>query len=233
MIRGSTRPAQKFSDRTRVRVWQRGDVHRRLDPPTLTGSLVRLEPLSVDHVDQLVAASSEGRDTYGFTTVPKGVDSVRAYVRDWLDAVAAGEAIAFAQIRRSDDRAVGVTTYLSVRWRSGVQTPYAIEIGGTWLAPSAQRTGINTEAKLLLLTHAFERWNVGRVDLKTDARNARSRAGIESVGARFEGVLRSWQPSHVRGEEAALRDSAIYSIVAEEWPGVRDRLQARLLASAP
>ena len=88
----------------------------------------------------------------------------------------------------------------------------------------AQRRGFNREAKLLLLTHAFEQWRVGRVDLKTDARNARSRAAIGGIGARLEGVLRSWQPSLVAGEEGRLRDSAIYSIVADEWPGVRHRL---------
>ena len=96
------------------------------------------------------------------------------------------------------------------------------------MAGSAQGTGINAEAKLLLLTHAFDAWNVGRVDLKTDARNARARAGILSIGATFEGVLRRWQPSQVPGEEAQLRDSAIYSVVDNEWPDVRSALERRV-----
>jgi RimJ/RimL family protein N-acetyltransferase len=106
--------------------------------------------------------------------------------------------------------------------------PYAVEIGGTWLAASAQGTGINVDAKLLLLTHAFEHWQVGRVDLKTDARNERSRNAIARIGATFEGVLRSWQPSLVAGEEGRLRDTAMFSIVAGEWPAVRARLDQRL-----
>jgi RimJ/RimL family protein N-acetyltransferase len=200
----------------------------RLDAPTLTGTRVRLEPLSLAHADDLVAASSESRDTYDWTTVPDGVESVRAYISALLAFAATGEWIPFAQVRMSDGRAVGGTNYLTVRSVPDVAYPYAVEIGGTWLAQSAQRTGINAEAKLLLLTHAFDKWGVGRVDLKTDARNERSRNAIAGIGAQFEGVLRSWQPSHARGEAGRLRDTALFSIVAEEWPGVREGLQARL-----
>jgi RimJ/RimL family protein N-acetyltransferase len=99
-----------------------------------------------------------------------------------------------------------------------------VEIGGTFLAASAQRTGINTEAKLLLLEHAFDVLGVGRVDLKTDARNDRSRNAMLRIGATFEGVLRNWQPSLVPGEEGLLRDSALYSITDREWPEVREHL---------
>jgi RimJ/RimL family protein N-acetyltransferase len=102
--------------------------------------------------------------------------------------------------------------------------PYAVEIGGTWLAASAQRTGINTEAKLLLLDYAFSVLGVGRVDLKTDARNDRSRNAMARIGGTFEGVLRNWQPSLVPGEEGRLRDSALYSILDTEWPDVHERL---------
>ncbi|WP_250008619.1 GNAT family N-acetyltransferase [Actinoplanes sp. M2I2] len=105
---------------------------------------------------------------------------------------------------------------------------FAVGVGFTWLAASAQGTGINREAKFLLFGHAFEQWRVARVDLKTDARNARSRAAIESVGARFEGVLRSWSPSWAPGEEGRLRDAAVFSIVAAEWPECRARLAQRL-----
>ena len=115
-----------------------------------------------------------------------------------------------------------------MRSRSTADPPYAVEIGGTWLAASAQRTGINIEAKLLLLTHAFDTWSVGRVDFKTDARNERSRGAIAALGATFEGILRNWQPSHAPGEEGRLRDSAMYSITAVEWPAVRSHLNERL-----
>jgi RimJ/RimL family protein N-acetyltransferase len=125
-----------------------------------------------------------------------------------------------------------MTNYLTLRWEPQTQVPYAVEVGGTWLAHSAQRSGINVEAKLLLFSHAFETWRVGRVDLKTDARNARSRAAIEGVGGQFEAVLRSWQPSHARGERGRLRDTAMFSIVTADWPDVRARLESRLAAGA-
>jgi RimJ/RimL family protein N-acetyltransferase len=104
----------------------------------------------------------------------------------------------------------------------------AIEVGFTWLAKSAQGTGLNVESKLLLFRHAFESWGVARVDLKTDARNSRSRAAIEGVGARFEGVLRNWSRSWAPGEDGRLRDAAIFSIIATEWPDCRSRLEERL-----
>jgi RimJ/RimL family protein N-acetyltransferase len=106
--------------------------------------------------------------------------------------------------------------------------PYAVEIGWTWLGPGARGTGINAESKLLLLTYAFETWRVARVDLKTDARNERSRRAIEGLGAQFEGVLRSWQPSLAPGEESLMRDAALFSLLADEWPAAKAALRARL-----
>ena len=205
---------------------------RRLEAPTLTGDLVRLEPVALDHVDDLVEASGQDRSTYDWTTVPQGRASVEQYVQWLFDRAEAGEYVPFTQVRVADGRAVGMTNYLTIRWEPDAERPYAVEVGGTWLAHAAQRTGINAEAKLLLFTHAFEELGVGRVDLKTDARNARSRAAIVAVGAQFEAVLRSWQPSHAVGEQGQLRDSAIHSIVAAEWPEVRDRLTARLAGGA-
>ena len=107
-----------------------------------------------------------------------------------------------------------------------ISTPFAVEIGGTWLAASAQRSGINTEAKFLLLRHAFEVWRVARVDLKTDNCNERSKAAIARIGASFEGVLRQWQPSQVVGEEIRYRDSAMFSIIDAEWPALRLRFES-------
>ena len=189
---------------------------------------MRLEPLTRDHVDDLVAAAGENRDSYGFTFVPNGRRAVEVYVAALIDEGRVGESVPFAQVRAGDGHAVGCTRYLTIRRDTGSGRLYAVEVGGTWLAPSAQRTGINAEAKLLLFTHAFDVWEVVRVDLKTDARNERSRAAIAAVGARFEGVLRNWQPSHVPGEEGQIRDSAMYSIVAADWPDVRDLLTRRL-----
>jgi len=202
--------------------------------PPLSGRIVRLEPLSVAHVDDLTAAVEESRDTYSYTTVPHGRAGVVAYAQAIATAVATGETIAFAQVRTGDGVAVGVTSYLSFRHRHPRDPhPYAVEIGGTWLGASAQRTGLNVEAKLLLLDHAFDRWQVGRVDFKTDARNERSRAAIAALGAQFEGVLRNWQPSHAQGEDDLLRDSALYAIVDTDWPAVRAGLVARLDARQP
>jgi len=199
-----------------------------LETPALSGRLVRLEPLEEGHLDALVAAASENRESYGFTLVPQGAEAMRAHTQELLELRACSEELPYVQIRFADERPVGMTRYLVIRRRAGEPLPYAVEIGGTWLAASAQRTGINTEAKLLLLTQAFERWQVGRVDFKTDARNLRSRTAILALGARFEGVLRNWQPSLVPGEERALRDSALYSILDSEWPAVRVALGARL-----
>lgn len=199
-----------------------------LDVPVLAGGLVRLEPLSRDHLDGLVAAAAEDGATYGYTTVPRGRDAMGAHVEALLAERATGDAVPFTQVAVDGGRAVGMTRYLTIRRTPGASVPFAVEIGGTWLAASAQRTGINREAKFLLLTWAFERWGALRVDFKTDARNERSRTAIEGLGATFEGVLRNWQLSHVPGEEGRMRDSAIFSITATEWPGVRADLSRRL-----
>jgi RimJ/RimL family protein N-acetyltransferase len=203
-------------------------VSHLLEVGPLAGRIVTLEPLADVHVEGLVAASSAERQTFDYTTVPHGRADMVEYVGALVGGRAAGETIPFAQIRASDGRPVGVTRFLALRARSRDQLPYAVEIGGTWLASSAQRSGVNVEAKLLMLSHAFESWKVGRVDFKTDARNVRSRSAIVALGASFEGVLRNWQPSLVAGEEARLRDSALYSILDTEWPSVRGVLKARL-----
>jgi RimJ/RimL family protein N-acetyltransferase len=200
------------------------------DEGPLVGGLVRLEPLEIRHMEDLVAAAAVDRTSFGFATVPDGADSVQAYVQDRLRGAEAGEFLPFAQVRLADGRAMGHTMYCNIRRRTPRDTPYAVEVGSTWLGAEAQRTGINVEAKLLLLTHAFENWGVGRVDIKTDARNEPVRVAIAALGAQFEGILRGWQPSQVPGEEDRLRDSAMYSVVAADWPSVRERLHNRLAA---
>lgn len=196
----------------------------------LAGSVVRLEPLTEAHVDALLAACSEDRSAYGFTTVPNGLDEVSAYVEQAITDRVAGEGVPFAQVDRASGRVVGTTRFTNLRWDDTGSKLYAVEIGWTWLAASAQRTGINVEAKLLLVGYAFEVWGVGRVDLKTDSRNLRSQKAIGALGATCEGVLRNWQPSHAEGERGRLRDTMMFSFVSDEWPEVREKLEARLEA---
>jgi N-acetyltransferase len=198
-----------------------------LQGPVLEGRLVRLEPLAHRHAADLAVAAEEDRSSYAFTWVPRSVQ-VHDYIDSQLARAATGSMAPYAQIAMSSGRAVGATAYWSPRFWPGRTDLCAVEIGFTWLAASAQGTGINPEAKLLLLGHAFEQWGVVRVDLKTDARNARSRAAIEALGARFEGVLRNWSQSWAAGEDGQLRDSAIFSVIASEWPECRRRFEERL-----
>jgi RimJ/RimL family protein N-acetyltransferase len=199
-----------------------------LDVPVLQGSLVRLEPLSVSHSTDLADAADEDRSTFGHTWVPSRLDIGR-YVGHQLQQAELGKLTPLVQVRRSDDRAVGCTAYWDPRaWPGRPGEPCAVEIGWTWLAASAQGTGINVDAKLLLLRHAFEQLGVARVDIKTDARNHRSRSAIEGLGATFEGILRKWSRSWVPGEEGRLRDSAMYSIIDVEWPACELHLRRRL-----
>ncbi|MFJ9895051.1 GNAT family N-acetyltransferase [Streptomyces sp. NPDC091280] len=201
-----------------------------LKAPVLTGASVLLEPLGHRHAADLAVAAEEDRGAYAFTWVPRA-DQVGAYIDAQLARAATGRLAPYAQISTATGRAVGATAYWEPRsWLTDDQLD-AVEVGFTWLAASAQGTGINAEAKLLLFRHAFEEWRVSRVDLKTDARNDRSRAAIQRVGARFEGVLRNWSRSWAPGEEGRLRDSAIYSITAQEWPERRKALEERVTTS--
>ncbi|GJF31017.1 N-acetyltransferase [Kitasatospora sp. NE20-6] len=200
-----------------------------LEGPVLEGGLVRLEPLHRRHAAELAAAAEEDRSTYGFTWVPTAAE-VGPYIDAQLARAATGRLAPYAQIDLVSGRAVGATSYWEPRLRPETDELYAVEVGFTWLARSAQGTGLNTESKYLLFRHAFESWGVARVDLKTDARNGRSRAAIAGVGAQFEGVLRNWSRSWAPGEDGLLRDAAIFSIVAEEWPERRAALEERIAA---
>ncbi|MET9676222.1 GNAT family protein [Streptomyces sp. NPDC006482] len=198
-----------------------------LEGPVLEGAFVRLEPLGHHHAAGLAAAADENRGSYGFTWVP-GREEMGAYVDTQLGRAADGRLAPYAQVDAATGRVVGATSFWDPRYLPSGGRLCAVEIGFTWLAASAQGTGVNAEAKYLLFRHAFESWDVARVDLKTDARNARSRAAIERVGASFEGVLRNWSVSWAPGEEGRLRDSAVFSIIAEEWPERRAALERRL-----
>jgi RimJ/RimL family protein N-acetyltransferase len=201
----------------------------RLDAVTLAGDLVRLEPLDQRHAPELAAVVDEDRSTFGFTWVPTA-DEVERYIDEQHGRAASGRLAPFAQIDQVTGRAIGATAFWDPRPWPGEDRLFAVEVGFTWLAACAQGTGINTEAKLLLFGHAFETWGVSRVDLKTDARNARSRAAIAAAGATFEGVLRAWSRSWAPGEDGLLRDSAMFSIVTAEWPDCKAMLQRRLTA---
>lgn len=201
--------------------------------PALVGSKVSLEALTRGHVDALITAATEDRSSFDYTHVPADRIAMVNYVSGLLADHEAGRVVPFVQRRQDDGTVVGCTRFMNpYRWfgRGSVDdpSPDEIEIGGTWLAASAQRTGINHEAKLLLLSYAFDQWGVSRVAICTDARNERSRRAIEGIGATFDGVLPSHRPSYVAGEAGRLRDSALYSVVAERWPLVRDRLESSL-----
>jgi N-acetyltransferase len=204
-----------------------------VSPVTLEGRWVRLEPLGRGHAAGLLAAASGSRDTYGFTTVPGTAAETTAYIGGALAEQAAGRALPFATIDRARGVVVGCTRLFNIEFwpwpagnpnQRGVDRPDVAEIGWTWLAASAQRTPINTEAKLLMLAHAFDVWRVHRVSLMTDARNQRSRNAILRIGARFDGVLRAARPA----SDGAIRDTAAFSILEAEWPAVRANLEARL-----
>ncbi len=194
----------------------------------LDGERVALRPLQAADADALWRVAAEDDATYGWTMVPTNLPDAERYVDELLDARDHGEVLPFVTTSRADGAILGATRFMTLRWMFDRVEPDAVEIGGTWLAARAQRTAVNTEAKLLMLTRAFEEWRCVRVDLKTDARNDRSRRAIERLGASFEGVLRAWQPSLVEGEEGRARDTAFYSIVPAEWPEIRVRLRAQL-----
>jgi hypothetical protein len=203
----------------------------RLEPFALEGRHVRLEPLEVTHADALVAAADRDRSSFGYTPVPADVPAMQRFIEGLLADAQRDTAVPFVQRRLADDELVGTTRYLNMLWWPNRDTPAEVEIGGTWLAADAQRSAINTEAKLLMLTHAFEVLRVFRVAIATDARNERSRAAIERLGARFEGILRNHRPNAGRlTEPGRARNTAMHSIIDDEWPAVRATLQERLNA---
>ena len=199
----------------------------------LEGRHVRLEPLALEHAAGLAAASATGdAELYRWSPVPRNEAEARKYIETALAWKAAGTAAPFAVICHTDKAVIGSTRFWNIErwaWPPGHalharSTPDASEIGYTWFAPSALRTAANTESKLLMLTHAFESWQVFRVCLHTDVRNQRSRAAIERIGGKYEGILRA----HRMAADFIPRDSVRYSIIAEEWPAAKQRLLDRL-----
>jgi RimJ/RimL family protein N-acetyltransferase len=187
----------------------------------LTGRFVRLEPLSVGHAPALFKASQD-EEIWRWLPIPMfaSVASVEAWIMDALKEQTGGATVAFATVRQSDGLAIGSTRFLDVR-----RPHRALEIGWTWLARDAQRTAVNTEAKFLMLRHAFENHGAVRIQLKTDERNEKSRNAITRLGAIFEGILRNYQ---TRAHDGYVRNTAMFSITDKEWPAVKAGLEAKL-----
>jgi N-acetyltransferase len=190
-----------------------------IEPVTLRGSVVALEPMRMDHVDALTRV---GLDPELWRWIPSSVSSaeeMRGYVATALDEQRRGVSLPFVIIARGTEQVVGSTRYGNIDLANR-----RLEIGWTWVTAAHQRTAVNTEAKLLLLTHAFERLQVNRVELKTDALNLKSRAAITRLGAIEEGTLRK----HLVTSTGRIRDTVYFSIIDTEWPAVKRRLEVWL-----
>lgn len=191
----------------------------KLSPVTLRGSMVRLEPLTTDHATRLAAV---GLQAGLWRLQPRSVASLadmEEYINQALSEQACQLSLPFAIVRHADDAMIG-----STRLMDFAPVHRRVEIGATWLVRAAQRTGANVEAKLLLLSHAFDTIGVQKVVFKTETLNVQSRAAILALGAMEEGVFRK----HLIAESGRARDMVYFSILDDEWPAIRDRLRARL-----
>jgi N-acetyltransferase len=183
----------------------------------LEGRHVVLEPLTLDHVPEMVEATNEDPSLYQWNVVPRSHNEARVYVEAAIDRA---DMVPFAI--RWEGRFVGSTRFCRIERWEGSQTPTVCEIGYTWLAASAVRTVVNTDAKRTLLTHAFDEWGVLRVSIITDVRNEVSRRSIERLGATLEGIIRAERLA----VDGTVRDTARYSIIRDEWPAVKERLES-------
>jgi RimJ/RimL family protein N-acetyltransferase len=190
-----------------------------IQPVTLAGRHVRLEPLALGHVDGLASVGLDPELWRWNPTAVTTVDEMRDYVVTALDEQRRGMALPFAVVDQASGQVIGSTRYANI-----VPEHHRLEIGWTWYAVPYQRTAANTEAKLLLLTHAFETLGAMRVEFKTDALNVRSRTAIARLGAVEEGTFRK----HMRTGSGRIRDSVYFSIVDTEWPAVKARLTGKL-----
>jgi RimJ/RimL family protein N-acetyltransferase len=201
----------------------------------LQGKHVRLEPLQPSHAEALATAAAADPTLYRWTTAPQTAAEAADYIAAALATRDAGKALPFVTIRVDDGAVIGSTRFFDLEtwaWpaghaRHGRNVPDVCEIGYTWLTQSAIRTAANSEAKFLMLSHAFENWGVLRVCFHTDARNLRSQVAIARIGGVKEGILRA----HRMAADFTARDSARFSIIAKEWPGVKQRLRRMLLQS--
>ena len=185
----------------------------RVEPVVLTGETLRLEPLRQEHAQGLY---NRGRSADDWRYMPRACFIDMADTRQWIDeAIEAPGQLPFAIVEKAKNKVIGSTRYLNIR-----PEHRSLEIGWTWLGQQWQRTPANTEAKLLLLSHAFDRLGCVRVEFKTDARNARSQRALERIGATREGVLRK----HMIVQGNFARDSVYFSVIDSDWPEVRERL---------
>ncbi len=191
-----------------------------VQPVTLTGAVVRLEPLSQDYADELYQVCQDPEIwRYKPLDASRSPEAFRAMIATALAAQEAGQQLPFVILDRNTGNAIGSTRYLNI-----MPTDYGLEIGWTWLMRSVWRTAVNTECKYLLLRHAFETLGAIRVQLKTDSRNERSQRAIERLGAVREGILRK----QMILESGYQRDTVMYSIIDTEWPAVKAGLEAKM-----
>jgi RimJ/RimL family protein N-acetyltransferase len=190
-----------------------------VEPLTLSGRHVVLAPLGQQHCEALAAAVLDGELwRHWYTSAPEP-EAMKAEIDRRLKLQDEGSMLPFAVLDAASGRPVGMTTYMAIDRKH-----FRVEIGSTWLARSVQRTALNTEAKLLLLTHAFETLGCIAVELRTHALNHQSRRAIERLGAKLDGILRN----HQRARNGTLRDTVVYSIIESEWPTIRAHLQWQL-----
>jgi RimJ/RimL family protein N-acetyltransferase len=195
-------------------------------PVTLNGTVVRLEPLRPEHAELFWQVAQNDLEDI-FRWIPysmKTPDDFRRVVDKAFEERDRGESVVFATVERSSGRAIGSTRFMNLD-----RVNRRVEIGSTWIAPAWQRTGVNTEAKYLMLRHAFEVWKCIRVELKTDGLNQKSRNAILRIGAKEEGTLRR----HLLTHTGRVRDTVYFSILDDEWPEVKAKLEDRLAASHP
>lgn len=190
-----------------------------IKPITLEGNTVRLEPLSVNHLDGLSAVGIDGEIWRYTMTVIRNRGDMERYIESALELQKQGSALPFAIIEKSSGRAVGSTRYGNIDSQNR-----RLEIGWTWVARIWQRTSVNTECKYLLLKHAFDTLGCLRVEFKTDSTNEQSRKALLRIGAKEEGIMRN----HMITPSGRLRHSAYYSIISSEWPEVKNRLEEKL-----
>lgn len=190
-----------------------------IEPVSLESSRVRLEPLRADHIETLYKIGDDKEIWRWTTSVIDSLDDMKNYVWEALEMQNNGEALPFVTIDRESGEIVGSTRFGHIDTANK-----RVEIGWTWITPKWQKTYINTEAKLLMLTHAFEHWECVRVEIITDVLNEKSRMAIRRLGAKEEGILRQ----HMVLKTGRLRDTVIHSIIDSEWSGIKENLTKKL-----
>jgi RimJ/RimL family protein N-acetyltransferase len=197
----------------------------KIEPTILRGSVVRLEPLTLDHLDALVRVGLEPELWRWIPNKVHTAEDMRIYVQTALDEQQRNVSLPFVIIDQASNQVIGCTRYANIE-----ASHRRLEIGWTWLTPSQQRSGANTDAKLLLLTHAFDVLGANRVELKSDSLNEKSRTAIARLGAKEEGIFRNHM---IIPETGRVRHTVYFSIIDSEWPAIKANLTARLRNATP